>query len=268
MLKKVNFHTHTALCRHAEGMEADYVLAAKQAGLQTLGFSDHGPYPDNRFNVRMQYGELDGHLQRVRELQARFLMEMDILAGLEIEYCYDMDSYYESLFQQRHLDYLLLGQHGFYSSSGAFINSFDMPSDTTLLLDYAKTVCDGMRTGFFSILAHPDLPFLNDLVWDENCREACRRILYTAGETGVLLELNANGIRRGQKAYSDGLRYPYPYPPFWQEAARAGLPVLVGSDCHSPSLIWDGAMEEAFRLAGEWGLHLTDRLEHWYTPSR
>ncbi len=47
-MKKTNYHTHTKRCMHAEGTEADYVKAALNACLDVLGFSDHGPFPDNR----------------------------------------------------------------------------------------------------------------------------------------------------------------------------------------------------------------------------
>ena len=40
-----NLHTHTPRCRHASGTEEEYVRCALDAGLQTLGFSDHTPYP-------------------------------------------------------------------------------------------------------------------------------------------------------------------------------------------------------------------------------
>ena len=38
---KANYHTHTARCGHAIGTDEEYVQAAIQAGLKTLGFSDH-----------------------------------------------------------------------------------------------------------------------------------------------------------------------------------------------------------------------------------
>ena len=56
-MKKTNYHTHTKRCMHAEGTEADYVKAALDAGLDVLGFSDHGPFPDNRFDSRMPYAD-------------------------------------------------------------------------------------------------------------------------------------------------------------------------------------------------------------------
>jgi Histidinol phosphatase and related hydrolases of the PHP family len=38
---QTNWHTHTSRCGHAVGTDEEYVQAAIQGGLKTLGFSDH-----------------------------------------------------------------------------------------------------------------------------------------------------------------------------------------------------------------------------------
>ena len=85
-MKKTNYHTHTKRCMHAEGTEADYVKAALNAGLDVLGFSDHGPFPDNRFDSRMPYADLDEYLACMVALRPP--VPFPILKGLELEYCW------------------------------------------------------------------------------------------------------------------------------------------------------------------------------------
>ena len=152
-MKKVNYHTHTNLCMHADGTEADYLQAALDAGLDVLGFSDHAPFPDNRFDCRMRYDQLDAHLARVRSLEA----PIRILAGLEIEYCADMDSYYPMLLSEKKLDYLLLGQHYYMEDDGSCVHVFSVPKKygTPACLKYAREVNAALETGFFPLLAHP-----------------------------------------------------------------------------------------------------------------
>ena len=260
LMRKVNYHTHTALCLHAGGMEIDYVREALAARLDILGFSDHAPFPDNRFDLRMQYRELDPYLQRIYDLRNRLHGRLNILAGLEIEYCPDMLPYYKSLYEKKHLDYLILGQHYFTDTSGRLINTFRCPegADSSLVIEYALSVHKALATGLFPILAHPDVIFVNDLGWDENCEKATEIILRSAREAETVLELNANGVRRGKRKFSDGVRYPYPHPFFWKKVSESGLPVLINSDCHDPSLLWDDAVAECYWLARQWGLHLTD----------
>lgn len=90
-MKKTNYHTHTKRCMHANGTDADYVKAALDAGLDVLGFSDHGPFPDNRFDFRMPYADLDEYLTCIDAL--RPTVSFPILKGLEIEYCPDSLDY-------------------------------------------------------------------------------------------------------------------------------------------------------------------------------
>ena len=115
-MKKTNYHTHTKRCMHAEGTEADYVKAALDAGLDVLGFSDHGPFPDNRFDSRMPYADLDEYLACMDAL--RPTVPFPILKGLEIEYCPDSRDYYSFLLKEKKLDYLLLGQHYYQEDDG------------------------------------------------------------------------------------------------------------------------------------------------------
>ena len=110
-MKKVNYHTHTRLCRHAGGAAEDYAAAAWQNSLDVLGFSDHAPFPDGRFGLRMQYDELEPYIRDLNRLKTEYQGRVSICSGLEIEYCPDSLVYYESLLKPGRLDYLLLGQH-------------------------------------------------------------------------------------------------------------------------------------------------------------
>lgn len=98
-MKKTNYHTHTKRCMHATGTDADYVKAALDAGLDVLGFSDHGPFPDNRFDSRMPYADLDEYLACMDAL--RPTVPFPILKGLEIEYCPDSRDYYSFLLKEK-----------------------------------------------------------------------------------------------------------------------------------------------------------------------
>ncbi|MDE6281143.1 MAG: PHP domain-containing protein, partial [Oscillospiraceae bacterium] len=65
---KANYHTHTERCRHAQGTERDYVQEALTAGVSILGFSDHAPFPDHDFGLRMLYEELPAYIAAVDQL--------------------------------------------------------------------------------------------------------------------------------------------------------------------------------------------------------
>lgn len=262
-MERVNYHTHTKLCRHAEGEERDYVNSAVCCGLTELGFSDHAPFRDGRYGLRMEYAEMPGYIETIRELKEEFREKISIRCGLEIEYDPMESAYYEELLTHFGMEYLVLGQHYYRDESGRELNTFllDKTEDTSVYPLYARSLAEGMKTGYFKIAAHPDLFFINHLPADINCERACDIIVDAAVSCGIILEFNANGIRRGLQKYSDGLRYPYPHRMFWEKVKNAGIPVLVNSDCHNPKFIWDDAVEKAYSLAEEWGLTVRGKLD-------
>ena len=177
-------------------------------------------------------------------------------------YCPDSRDYYSFLLKEKKLDYLLLGQHYYQEDDGSYISAFSIPEKigTRGYIKYAHSVKKALETGYFPILAHPDVFFNNPYSWDDNCEEACDIILNAAVQTGAVLEFNANGIRKGIQSLGNDHRWPYPYADFWKKVAKTSIPVLIGSDCHDPAFMWDSCVEEAYRIAAEWNLsdNLTD----------
>lgn len=254
MILKSNFHTHTKRCCHAGGTEADYAADAFEKGLDVLGFSDHAPYADMDYGYRMQYDELTSYIAAVKTERERYAGKMRILTGLEIEYLPKYSDYYEYLLNDLKLDYLALGEH-FFDVNGNVLNIFESQSTDTFVL-YAKAISQALKTKYFAFLAHPDIMFLNCFAWDKNCDRACDIIVDAAVNAGIPVEYNANGIRRGMQEYPDGIRDPYPHPKFWNMVKDAGLRVIIGSDCHAPSQVYDESMQTAVKRANDFGLNI------------
>ena len=119
-----NFHTHTYRCLHAYGSEEDYVLSAIKRGTQQLGFSDHAPFPDRDFGLRMSYDELDDYLQTIERLSQVYDGTIRLYKGLEIEFYQEYIDYYRMLLDEKQLDYLALGAHTRFDDKGALKNIF------------------------------------------------------------------------------------------------------------------------------------------------
>lgn len=260
MNMKSNYHTHTFRCCHAQGTERDYVQAAVKAGMNILGFSDHAPFPDRNFGLRMEYSELDDYLDSIDSLTKEFSTDIILLKSLEIEYLPEYSSYYEKLLTDKHLDYLLLGEH-FYHTEAGDIHNITSAGNTEWYVEYAKSVSSALQSGYFKIAAHPDIYMMNPFSWDKNCDLAVDIILSAADKTGTILEYNANGFRRDIHEYPDGARYMYPDIRFWQNVARTDIPVIVGSDCHNPSQVWDQAMDQAYRELESLGIRPLLQIE-------
>lgn len=193
--EKINFHTHTNRCRHADGIAADYVQSALSAGVTQLGFSDHAPFPDYDFGMRMPYCELSEYIEDINALTVQYRTDIILWKGLEIEYLPEYRDYYEALLTRSGMDYLLMGEHFYKNASGKTTNYTDALSTDEFPV-YAQNVADGMKTGLFLAVAHPDIYMADNFVWDDNCKKAADIIIDTAVTTGTVLEYNANGFRR------------------------------------------------------------------------
>lgn len=251
----VNYHTHTAYCRHAGGTAADYAEEAFEKGLEKLGFSDHLPFPGDPFGYRMPYEEIGAYIADVYREKERYKGRMEILCGFEGEYIRGKEDFYEKLLTGQGCEYLLMGQHMYLDRSGQLCHAAGL-SGTEQYTDYAESLAEGMKTGYFCCIAHPDYMFINPFAWDGNCERACDIIIDAAVKEGCCLEYNANGYRRGVDEFEDGLRLQYPHRKFWERAARAGVPVLIGSDCHSPEKLYDAFMDDAWLDAKALGLNI------------
>jgi histidinol-phosphatase (PHP family) len=247
-----NFHTHTPRCRHASGTEEEYVRCALKAGLQTLGFSDHAPYPfPNGYysTFRMFPDELPGYVAAVEDVRRRYAGQIQIHLGVEAEYYPKYFKDMVSMVKDQGIEYMLLGQHMLYDEMEG-IGTAGPSADPVLLRQYCDQTIEAMQTGLFTYFAHPDLV---NFVGDEKFyRAESRRLCRAARECGIPLEINLLGIREGRH---------YPNPTFWECAAEENCPVILGIDAHQPHN-FQHATSEAQMLAmiQKLGLHKLDTV--------
>lgn len=245
-----NYHTHTSMCHHASGTMHDYAVAAERAGLETLGFSCHAPYPfDNDYVswFRMLPSETEIYFNEIAALREEFKGRLEILAGFEAEY---YPAHFEKLLE--HVcpfgcDYLILGQHftnneydGEYCGDGS--------EDMSHIDAYVSQVTEAMATGKFTYLAHPDLA--QDMkkidVYLEKMSDICRASL----KYDVPLEINLLGISGNRQ---------YPNEAFWKMVGDFGCKVVIGYDAHSPEALEDtDALHRAYDIVDRNGLNFTE----------
>ena len=83
---RINFHTHTRLCKHADGEPVDYCREAVKQGVSVLGFSDHTPYPVKRWEtVRMDLDQMPLYVNGIEAARREF-PQLRIVMGMECEY--------------------------------------------------------------------------------------------------------------------------------------------------------------------------------------
>ena len=253
-----NYHTHHYRCLHATGEVYHYVEEAVKQGYAVLGMSCHMPYPDfKEMKHRMNFDEYEDYLQDIERADAAY-PTIKVLKSLECEYFPHLHDYYETLSKQT--DYLVLGQHRFYYQDELFYSFTSTKPEQ--LKAYGDSVEEAFATGLFSIIAHPDGFGSSYQAWDEMCDKVTHQIVQAALKYNVVLELNANGFRRGKSQFKDGYRYQYPLNKFWEIVAKdyKDARVIINSDCHDPKQLNDEYVEQARRYAKEMNLNVIEVL--------
>lgn len=256
-MKKVNYHTHTSYCRHASGEVLDYVKEAVDKELEILGFSDHIPFPGNKYDFRMLLDEKDYYLNDIENAKKEVQNTIKIYTGFEAEYISEHHKFYEKI--QEECDYLILGQHMIGNGMEIRLNTGELSSTEWYLL-YVNEIIEGMHTQFFKAVAHPDIMFMNNYAWDYYCEKACDLLIEDAIKNRYVLEYNANGYRRGTKVFLDGVRYQYPHAKFWELVGKTNIPVIISSDCHNPKQLYDSYVALAYEDARKHGLNIVTEI--------
>ncbi|MBQ2898086.1 MAG: histidinol-phosphatase [Clostridia bacterium] len=248
-----NYHTHTSLCRHADGDVKQYVENAIKAGIKILGFSDHSPYifdGDYYSTYRMHPNETESYVNEILKLKREYKDDIKIYIGYEMEY---YPKYFEKTLKfilQFECDYLILGQHFLNDEINepyVVINT----KDKGMLVDYVNQTIEGMKTGVFSCLAHPDLiNYDNDL---SLYKFEMSRLCQAAKMLNIPLEINMLGLKDNRN---------YPNKEFWEIASKTGNDVILGCDAHTPDAFLDDQAETQGKiLAQEYGIKLIKALK-------
>lgn len=250
---KANFHTHTMRCRHAVGRDIDYAAAAYDAGIRTLGFSDHTPYVgfDGDFysSFRMFPEDLDDYCKSISALKEEYKGKMEIYTGLEVEYYPRLFAGLLEFLRPYDIDYIILGQH--YNDDDQYGDWTRWAKTDEQLKTYVDQCCEAMETGLFSYVAHPDIAEYDRSgpAFDKEFRRLCR----TAKKLDIPLELNLLGIKAGRG---------YPCREFFAIAAEEGCKIIIGRDAHEPNAFYDTDSERAaLEMINDLGLTVCDTIE-------
>lgn len=250
---KANFHTHTFRCNHAGCSDQRYVDLAIEAGIETLGFSDHTPYVgfDGDFYsfYRMRPEQLSDYVESVNSLKEQYKGKIDIHLGLEAEYYPKLFPGLLEFLKPYGIEYLILGQH--YIDDDQYGLSVYHITTEDQMKKYADQCIEAMETGLFSYLAHPDIPKIDRK--DPSFEREMRRICIRAKELHMPLEVNVLGIFRERC---------YPCEEFLSICKECGNTVILGIDAHLPDQFHDTeSISKALSLIEKYDLKTTDKID-------
>lgn len=247
-----NFHTHTFRCQHAYGTEREYIETAISMGIKKLGFSDHipCPYRDGYVSgIRMTMSQAPEYVSAIRALGKEYQNDIKLFVGFEAEYLPDFYEEQMMMFYRLHCDYLIMGQH-FTDSEKKGPYTGTATDDESRIRNYVDTVIEGMKTGSYCCLAHPDLINYEglDSVYEWEMTRLCRELK----ELNIPLEMNILGMGTGKH---------YPNEQFWKIAGEVGNSVILGLDAHCLDHLKDvNSYRKCMNLVDKFNLNLTSEL--------
>ena len=252
---KANYHTHTYRCKHAKGEDEEYILRAIEGGLKVIGFADHAPvnFVDNyNGRWRVQPEDAEEYIVSLRALREKYKDKITIHIGFEMEY---FPKYFDKMYayvKELGAEYIIMGEHyidGDWKETSRHTNH---PGHTVEdFKEYADTVIEGMKTGKYLYVAHPDMFNLEGN--DEFFKKESERICRAAKETDIPLELNLLGIFDNRN---------YPDERFLEVAGKVGCKMIIGFDAHEPERAYDGkSLVKAQALIKKYNLNVISDLE-------
>lgn len=218
------FHVHTYRCKHASDEDDEaYIKRAIQLGATKITFTDHAPFPKNPFGNRMQIEELEEYICTLKTLKEQYKAAIEVNIGLEIEYLPSFYEYYKWLYQSEKFDILMIGQH-FYEC-GEQEYSFSLPPEV-VKREEAEGLChavvEGMQSGFFQAVAHPDRIFRRCKGWNTKMEKLSKEIIRIAEENNIMLERNLSSLKKKNQHRKE----------FW-EIVPCSQNTIIGIDAHS-----------------------------------
>ena len=230
-------HMHTPLCKHAEGHPVEYMERGIEQGLAGIIITCHSPMP-NQFShrVRMAPEQFKEYLNLVEDADHEAPENFEVRLGLESDFFPGMEEWLTELHDSADFDYILGSVHWHIPE---YLDAFWQGDPDSFRRQYFEHLAESAETGLFDSLAHPDL-IKNASPDDWNFEDIQPHIedaLDRIARTGVAMEINTSGLNKAFPEMNPG-------PQMLSLMAKRDIPVVIGSDSHTP-----GRVGENFPLA-------------------
>jgi len=230
-------HMHTPLCKHAEGHPIEYMEHGVSQGLAGIIMTCHSPMPDGfSSRVRMfpeQFAEYCAMVQAAADAAPD---GFEVRLGLESDFFPGMEGWLAELHSKADFHYILGSVHWHIAE---YMDAFWHGDPFAFQKQYFDHLAESAETGLFDSLAHPDLvKNASPVDWDyDRIRPHIEKSLDRIAKTGVAMEINTSGLNKSYPEMNPG-------PRMLGLMAERNIPVVIGSDSHTPTRVGD-----AFDLA-------------------
>ena len=212
-----------------------YLDAARQAGIEELGVSEHVyrfrqalEVWQHPFWVSQAADDLDEYCEFVRSTPLRLGLETDFIPGAEDRI--------RNMLEAREFDYVVGSVHFVGEVAvddpryDAWGTSGDADRIWRLFFDFMSGAA---RSGLYDILAHPDLVKVwgPERPWpDRDLRFYYEPLVEAIAETGIAVEVSTAGLRKPVGEI-------YPARAFAEMCSDAGASFALSSDAHLPEQV-------------------------------
>ena len=261
-MNKTNYHSHTQFCDGRADME-DFVREAIRQGFYSYGFSPHGPLPFHTEWTMENEDTVNDYIREFERLKALYSEQIQLYAGMEIDYLDETHNPSCDFFRQMPLDYRIASVHMLRTANKEIVDIDCNPETFKHRLEryfendleglvrlYYKQLVRMVESGGFDIVGHADKiscnanfcrPGIRDEKWYDNIMT---HYFETIAREKLMVEINTKQFER--------FGVFFPHKKYFALLRELNIPVLVNSDAHEPSLInsgRDAALKE-LRAAG------------------
>jgi len=250
-----NYHCHSRF-DDGHGELEEYVRAALDKGLRTLGFTGHAPVPFP-CSWTIPPPLLGEYLRSARNLQAGYRERIELLVGLEVDYIPEIISPSSAHIRALNLDFTVGSVHFVGRLAGGDLWTADGPPEELergvaesfggkfrpAVERYYERISAMVRSAEPDIIGHLDVIKKNnrgDRYFSEDApwyRAAVAETLDVVAASSCIVEVNTGGIVRN----TSGALYPSEW--ILGEILKRKIPVMINSDAHRPEQL-DGYFEE------------------------
>lgn len=246
MRELIDCHVHTELSGHGSGTVGQIVSAAIFKGLSGLVLTEHLPLPegiDPSNHISMPPSKLQPYIDEVKTWAER-AKGLQVVVGAEADWLPGREAETTVLWRSARdagVEVLVGSVHfldGWAFDDPHNVDQWDSRDIDAAYERYFAVWADAARSGYFDVMAHPDLIKKFGHRPSVDPRELYVAAASAAAQSGVLIEVSSAGLRKPVGEI-------YPAHDLLVAFREAGVGATVGSDAHSAEEVGLG-IDEAY----------------------
>ncbi len=226
-------HIHTHFSGDSDAGPQQMILAAQNAGLSGLCFTDHldYDYPDDPDLFQLDF---PSYKEEVQKLQQEYQNRFPILLGIEIGLQPQIAAKNHEAAKACPFDFIIGSSHVVHGVDPYYDKYYEGRDEDSAYLEYFESILENLHTeADFDVYGHIDYvvrygPNRNRFYSYQKFSDVIDEILRTLIHMGKGIELNTGGFKYG-------LGHPNPTEEILSRYRQLGGEIItVGSDAHAP----------------------------------